>query len=50
MLHQAIESREEMELMRKNVVLDDVVGSELQKVFVLQTVNQHRKSQIILIM
>lgn len=45
MLHQAIESREEMELMRKNVVLDDVVGSELQKVF-----NQHRKSQIILIM
>lgn len=49
-LHQAAESCEEMELMRENVVLDSAVGSELQKMFVLHTVNQHRESWIILIM
>lgn len=44
-LHQA----EEMELMRKKVVLCGVVGSELQKMFLLQTVNHHRESQMMLI-
>lgn len=36
-----------MELMREGVELDGVVGSDLQKMFVLQAVDHHQESLII---
>lgn len=35
-----------MELMREGVELDGVVGSDLQKLFVLQAVDHHQESPI----
>lgn len=49
-LHQAFESRVEMELMRESAEPAGVLGSELQEMFVLQTSNHHQESQIIPIM